>query len=315
MDKLFAQSLGKLLIVAMWADDEIQGSESIMLKQILSELPRLNQEEWALLKLYMQYPLSKAEIDTILIHHKKLLVSQEKKDFTIKALKEMIYADGNVDPGEIEIYKQITEYFASTSDGALGKIGSLLKGSRVPAQEHTIMGRERFHEDFMNNPIFFRLYRSMGDLDSDVALTLPKDELRKMCLATVLFTRLVFSSGEMKDEQRNAMVIALQEFFSVSSEEVNTIVDSALNIDEELLMIYRTCRLFNSLINADEKIHFLKLMADVTKSNEKVTSWERKVFRDIAVALQVNKIEIEEILESLTVFENNREKIEKEEEV
>ena len=61
----FNIALGKTLAAAAWVDGELNERELACLKNIILQLPGITFEDWRKLKIYLAYPLSKQEQQTI----------------------------------------------------------------------------------------------------------------------------------------------------------------------------------------------------------------------------------------------------------
>jgi uncharacterized tellurite resistance protein B-like protein len=301
MDRTFSLALGKLIIAVAWADGKLHKSEITALKDELSSLPQITHEDWTILKLYMEYPLSSGEIQNTMVDFKEKYTDKEQRDLALNVLKRIIYADGEVDSKEIALYKQIVEFFESKGNSALNKLAGILKGTRVPfpgaKQMNRGISRERHLEDFMNNPIFFRFYRALSD--NPVASTLPKEQLRKYCLAGGLLAKIAQSDHQIPEIEKDTMIQCLGSCMGMDREIAKSIVKHALETDVSLLNTQRVCRQFNEMTSPEERLKFVDLLVKVIKADDHVCKREIAIFKEIGMHLHVPNPHIREIIEEL----------------
>ena len=65
-DKSFILDLGKLLIAAAWADGKLTNEEINALKELLFSLEDISGDDWKILEMYMDSPVSEQERKTLL---------------------------------------------------------------------------------------------------------------------------------------------------------------------------------------------------------------------------------------------------------
>ena len=61
----FNVALGKILIAAAWVDGELNRREMTCLKNLILQFPGITFEDWRRLKIYLAYPISKKEQQSI----------------------------------------------------------------------------------------------------------------------------------------------------------------------------------------------------------------------------------------------------------
>lgn len=304
MDRVYSLALGKLIIAVAWADGKLHKSEITALKDELSSLPKISHEDWTILKLYMEYPLSPGEIQYTLIDFKdKYKDDGEEKKIALEALKRIIYADGEVDQKEVKLYKQIVEFLESSDNKAISKLASVFKGTRVPFinnPEPTSRGinRERHLEDFMNNPIFFRFYRAIQDMP-EASNELTKEQLRKYCLAGGLLAKIANCDDDLDESELKTMTDCLSKSMGMDHTAARNIIDHAINTDVSLLNTQRVCKQFNEMTNQEEREEFLEFLAKVVLADGKVLAREVMIFREIGNNLHISKLLVREHIDKL----------------
>ncbi len=302
MDRIFSLALGKLIIAVAWADGKLHKAEISALKDELSSLPKISHEDWTVLKLYMEYPLSNGEIKYTLIDFKEKYNNPKERAIALDVLKRIIYADGEVDQKEIQLYREIVEFLEAKDNNTIHKLTSVFRGSRVPfmsAMEQNARGvnRERHLEDFMNNPIFFRFYRALQN--NPVTTELPKDQLRKYCLAGGLLAKIAYSDHQIVEAEKTMMIQCLASCMSIDKETALSIVEQAISTDVSLLNTQRVCKQFNEMSSKEERENFLTLLVDVIQADNVICPREIMIFSEIGAHLRVSKKFVKQYIEQL----------------
>ena len=75
----FNIALGKTLIAAAWVDGELNKHELLCLKNLILQFPGITFEDWRKLKIYLAYPICKAEQHTIAEQFSKLVYLSENR--------------------------------------------------------------------------------------------------------------------------------------------------------------------------------------------------------------------------------------------
>jgi uncharacterized tellurite resistance protein B-like protein len=176
-------TLGKVIVAAAWADGDIAHDEVNSLKDLLFHLPEMTGREWASLEMYIDSPVGEAERKRLVAQLIEQLRSSSDKALALRALDEVIQADGVITEEEAAVLDEIKSQLNEASIGLIGALGRAVAGSLARREEtlRSAPNREEHFEDFIKNKVFYGLTRRLKD--SELKLDIPDVELRKLCLA------------------------------------------------------------------------------------------------------------------------------------
>ncbi len=180
--RAFNVHLGKLLIAAAWSDGEINRAELNCLKSLVLQMPNITFEDWRKLKIYLAYPITGNEQESIVRDFVSHVYNGNHKKRALRAIIEIIEADGEVTVQEKafaeEIEKAITKGFSSL----LRTIKFFLFKSSILKERgwKNKSGRDRMIHEFFDNPIYFVFRKAI--LVEQLEVDYSKPYLQKVCL-------------------------------------------------------------------------------------------------------------------------------------
>tara|TARA_B100001093_G_scaffold120005_1_gene112693 strand:- start:151 stop:1191 length:1041 start_codon:yes stop_codon:yes gene_type:complete len=300
---------GKLLSAIAWADGEIQEQEIDQLKRWFSMQKELGQKDWVLIRLYLEYPLTKSENDSLLHNLSTLKLNNNETDVILSWIKNIAEADGVVDDAETSLCKQIKQVLLKQDTTKASKTPFSLFKRKINSQidKPKILIRDRHLDDFFDNPIFFRFYRAIQQ--SDVFVSVDKESLRKVCYAASLLIMISQADDIVHKDEILAMGTALNHYFKIPSNLSDQIILHGYSLDKDMLNTERICRKFLETVNKIESQTFLAPLIEIVWADGKILPIEKKVFKNIAQNLKIPDELVKKHVHSLEKVEERLENI------
>jgi uncharacterized tellurite resistance protein B-like protein len=279
--KTAALNLGKLIIAAAWADGKVDPQEVNVLKRLLLDVPGITAEDWRELELYLDHPVSQEEMDALLRQVLDGLGSREDKTWVLSTLKTLIEADGVVTPEEAALYAAVESAVEAASTGVLAALGRLVgRAARGLRGQGTAL-REQRMEDFLVNPLYFRLSRP-GD-DERGQFSRDDDALRTVCLATALMARMARADGvPQKAEEREIRKILVEDW-SLSDSEADRLWRAARELKR--LDVYRLGEQLRQRLDEPARGRLLAGLFRVARASQGIDEAEEADLRKMATCL------------------------------
>jgi uncharacterized tellurite resistance protein B-like protein len=279
-------ALGKVMIAAAWADGIVSHEEVNSLKDLLFQLPDMTASDWAELEIYVEAPVGEAERARLVEELRARLTKPADKAQALAAMDAVIAADGQVTDEERAVVDEIKSNIENADVGLFGQLGGLLRGSVQRRSEAltNAPNRELEIDDFMKNKIFFQVRRHL-ELD-DMEMNIAEAELRKLSLAGGLMARVAYVDHEVKEEELDAMVAAMQTNWDISQVEATLVVEVAVSEISKTLDYYRLSREFFESTDFEERLHFLDVLFAVADGDSHVSYDETEEIRTIAMGLK-----------------------------
>lgn len=280
-------TLGKVLAAAAWADHEITHDEVNSLKDLLFRLPELTGREWAALEMYIDSPVGAAERERLVEQLSQELRSAADKELALRALDELIAADGVVDEQEREAAETIRRQIEAVDTSLVGQLGRLVSGSlaRRQARLESAPNREEHFEDYIKNKVFYGLRRRLA-LDGR-EIDLPEADLRLLSLAGGLMARVAHVDLEVRERELQAMVEALVSDWDLSEEQARFVAEVAVSEIGPDMDYYRLTRQFFAATDETRRAEFLKVLFRVADADGGVSHEEIEEIRAIANSLRL----------------------------
>jgi uncharacterized tellurite resistance protein B-like protein len=279
-------ALGKVMIAAAWADGNVSREEINSLKDLLFQLPDMTASDWAELEIYVEAPVGEAERARLVEDLRANLSNPADKAQALAAMDAVVAADGQVTDEERAVVDEIKDNIDNADVGLFGQLGGLLRGPvrRRSDALANAPNRELEVDDFMRNKIFFKVRRRL-ELD-DMEMNIPEAELRKLSLAGGLMARVAYVDHEVKDEECDAMVAAMQTNWDISQVEAALVVEVAVSEISRTLDYYRLSREFFESTSFEERLRFLDVLFAVADGDGRVSYDETEEIRTIAMGLK-----------------------------
>lgn len=277
-------TLGKVIIAAAWVDGEISEEEVNSLKDLLWRLPAVNANEWNQLDIYLDSPVDAAERERLVSELRGLTRTPEARQLAISALDEMVNADGEVSERERAVVTEIIDSLDTANTGTWGSFSRMLVGRRTEATA-AAPNREAYLNDFVRNHVYYKMRQRLSA--ENIHWEIPDAELRRLGLAGGLLALIGRVAAGVDDDERSAMVAALQSAWALSRESAEFVVEVAL-ADGEKLDLYRLTREFAEVTTPQERLGFLNALFAVAAADEKASFDEIEEIRLIAMGLKLS---------------------------
>lgn len=255
MKKSLGVSLAKLLISTAWSDGEIQQSEKEILTKLRLEHPSISDEDWITLKLYMEYPMTQKEVQSVLEGIRSDLDSDEDKALAVKWIQELVYADGKVEFNEFRFYQDAVGFIEGKNVQLNSIQGKFIAGGNEDAK------REDQLDDYLFNPVFFRVCRAFKERRME--LTCSTSDLRRRCLESSMVASIVKSDNNLHQDEYEGMVDLLNSYLDVPMKMAMEIVNQSLNIEEDLCDLKRICNKYKKISTQLEREEFLVVLVEM----------------------------------------------------
>ncbi len=218
-DRTLALSLAKLTIALAWADGEVHPGEVNTVKHLLIGHPDITHADWRELELYLDHPVDEAEFDMLLANVMDRVATGSERDQVLTTLTQLVTADGVVSIEEEERLAAVREALDEQGANAVSAVGAFVGASlrRISSRPPAAV-REHRLDDYMHNPVFFRISRT-AEVDLD------DHELRRTSLAAGLMATVARTSGR----GANALVAALVDDWSTEQGVAEAMAEAALD--------------------------------------------------------------------------------------
>lgn len=287
MSKELILKLGKVLIAAAWADQEITHEEINSLKDLLFRLPQLTGREWSTLQMYLDRPVSADERSCLIEELQRAISSAKEQKLALSALDELVRADGNVTESEHAVLNELRSAIDSAEVGLFGKLARLLQGAirRRSAKTTNAANREDGFEDFIKNKVYHSVCRRQ---ETDVKLTIPETDLRKLCLSAGLMARVAHVDRDVTQKEFDGMVKALQIRWSITRAAAAFVAEVAVSDVVSGMDYFRLTRQFFEATTPEERARFLNVLFAVADADGRVSHDEIEEIRSIARSLKLS---------------------------
>lgn len=277
-------TLGKVIIAAAWVDGAISEEEVNSLKDLLWRLPAVNAQEWNQLDIYLDSPVDAAERERLVAELRAQTTSPEARDFARKTLDDMVAADGVVSERERAVVAEIKNSLETADAGMWGSFSRMLVGRRT---EVVAAGpnREVYLNDFVRNHVYYKMRQRLSA--ENIHWEIPDAELRRLGLAGGLLALIGRVSAGVDDDERAAMVGALQSGWSLPKESAELVVEVA-TADGDKLDLYRLVREFAEVTTPEERRGFLNALFAVAAADDKASFEEIEEIRLISMGLKLS---------------------------
>lgn len=284
VDNELILTLGKVIIATAWADGAISDEEVNSLKDLLWRLPAVNAHEWNQLEIYLDSPVDAAERERLVAELRALTRTAEARQLANSALDDMVNADGVVSERERAVVAEIKNSLDTADARMWGSFSRMLVGRRTEVTA-AAPNREAYLNDFVRNHVYYKMRQRLSA--ENIKWEIPDAELRRLGLAGGLLALIGRVSAGVDDNERTAMVTALQSAWALSRESAEFVVEVAL-ADGEKLDLYRLTREFAEVTTPEERQGFLNALFTVAAADEKASFEEIEEIRLIAMGLKLS---------------------------
>ncbi len=264
-------ALAKVIIAVAWADHDLEEEEIESLKDVVHNLgstfdmgSQLSGHEWEQLKMYMETPVDQEELDQLVINLQNAIKSDDHKEMALKALDNVVMADGEIEEEEQEALEEIKASIDQVGTGA-GRMGWAVRKS---------MGR-RSKKAQSTVTLGSSVISANGELD------MSNEKLRRLVLAAGLMARVAYVDRKVLDEERQLMEDVMKAYWQASPEESSFVAkvvidEGTANVDQ-----IRLLREFTEVYDKFERAKFLKVLFGVAISDGDISMEEDREIEKI----------------------------------
>ena len=289
-DRNLILSLAKVALAAAWADGEVTMQEVNSVKVVLQRLPRsggksapqLTAREFAMLEMYARMPVSAEERARLLDELHAAQWTSDERAFAIEALTNLIQADGSVTSDEQAVIAEVTAAIDAAAGGNTKSLGRLFGRSvkQVSQPAASAPNRERDLEEFMKNKSYYMIRTRLNE--AGVEAGIPEAELRKLSTAAGLMARVSRTDPSSSEEERDAIVQALQSHWPISTQVARIAAEATLSgvsLDTDPL---RLAQELLEITDEDERARFIDALFVVAFADGFVSQAELSEIGSIA---------------------------------
>ena len=286
-DKQFVLNLGKLLIAVAWADAKLTRQEINALKELLFLLPEITGQEWKELELYMESPVGEEERQQLLTRVLTGMRSQGDKTLVLETLGKLVHTEGATKEAEASVVEELRQDIEAKSTGFLAHLMSPLKraiGSRT-GHYASDGDRESRLEDYIKNTVYYQLVSEMKE--RGMAIALPDQEIRKVCLAAGLMARVAWVDKAFCEQEQDSVVRALADGWELPEKEARLIMEIGHQRIIKGLDFAQLSKGFCECTTVSERKKFLHSLFAIANAAHKTSSPEIEEIRAIAKGLEL----------------------------
>ena len=284
-------SLGKLLIAAAWVDGELNDAELKCLKNLILRFPYVTFEDWRKLKIYLAYPLTEFEQETIVKDFTAKVFSKGHSSKAWSYLIELLKADGKISSEEREFAHMLDNEIQKSSISFLRKLKYILFQSSIESQpgwDSSHKGREKFIHEFFDNPVYFLFRKAI--LNEDISILHSKSELQNICLFASILSWFAKLDGYISKNEKLSIQEAIVKYCDIDSKLAALIIKISNSIDVNELQLSNLCSEFRqSSTNIEQENIFISVSKLIT-TDHIVTHVEFEGFRTLALYLGIREV-------------------------
>lgn len=280
-------ALAKVMAAAAWTDGRISHEEINSLKDLLFHMPEMTARNWAELDIYLEHPVPPAERERLLAELQDALASGADRDLAVRAVEDIIQADGEISPAERQTLDEIRHLLDQADLSLLGQLGRTLRGP-LERRSQAVAGapnRERYLEDFIRNRIYYNLSRHLQVERAD--LDLPESELRKLSLAGGLMARVAYVDRQVTGDEFASLVEKIQAHYGLDRDAAGLVAEVAVSAVSKDMDYYRLSREFFEHTTEEERLNFVATLFQVAAADGIVSHQEMEEIRTIATVLKL----------------------------
>lgn len=280
-------ALAKVMAAAAWTDGQISHEEINSLKDLLFHMPEMTARDWAELDIYLEHPVPAEERERLLAELQDALASSADRELAVRALEDIIQADGEISPAEQQVLAGIRSALEAVDVSIFGQLGRALRApvERRSSAVAAAPNRERYLEDFIRNRIYYNLSRHLQVERAD--LNLPEYDLRKLSLAGGLMARVAYVDRQVTDAEFASLVKRIQTHYGLDRDAAGLVAEVAVSTVSKDMDYYRLSREFFEHTTEEERLNFVAALFQVAAADGRVSHQEMEEIRTIANVLKL----------------------------
>lgn len=286
--KNFIMDLARLAVAAAWADGELANEEINALKDLLFGVEHLTEDDWKVLEMYMDHPVSEEESQELLGRVVEGIHSQQHRALVIQTLRAVFEADGEVTAEEAALLQEVEGAVTGAGAGVFALFSKAIKsamGQRQARAKSTSL-RETKLSDYVENTIFYRFQRKQEE--GGVAVDLSDGEMRKLCLAAGLMARVAHVDDEISEKELAGVAAVIAEGWKVIPEVAKLVAELTCEEATRTLDFPRIAYNYFSCTSHEERQGFLATLFRIANACEGTSHDEIEEIRQIAKVLKLS---------------------------
>ena len=283
-DEQLVLTLAKVLIAAAWVDGELTREEVNSMKDLLYALPELTGLQWARLDMYIETPVGDAERERLVEELRQEIQTPDDRELALKALKEMMVADGQITEDERLALSEMEAAIESVDLGLFSRLVKGMTGRRSEALADA-PNREDCFEDYVKNRVYYGVRRRMAEGEAE--LDLSEDTLRTLSLAGGVMAQIARANPQVTEHEMEVMVEALHTHWQLTREQSAFVAEVAVDETASHLDRYRLAREFSEVCTYEERAAFLDVLFAIAAADGHATYEEIEEIRQIARTLKL----------------------------
>ena len=286
-NKAFILDLAKLVVSAAWADGELSNEEVNALKDLLFSLDEVSAEDWAVLTMYMESPVSEVEKKELFERVLKAIHTSEDKALALETLERLFRCDGKVTPEEETLLEEFKSNISEIGTGIFSGFSKALKSAilqRKTAVQSSCL-REHDSEDYVRNTIYYELQQKQKS--QGVSLEKAEPEIRKLCLAAGLLAHIANVDSDFADEEQDTMRRIIAADWGLSHEQADLLAQISCDRATKGLDYFRLSHGFFECTTLEERREFLKTLFRIANASDKTDNDEIEEIRRVAKSLKL----------------------------
>ncbi|MFC2031107.1 TerB family tellurite resistance protein [Chloroflexota bacterium] len=278
-------TLAKVLIATAWVDGEPTHEEVNSMKDLLFHLPDLTALQWASLQMYIEDPVGETERARLVAELREDIQSPDDRELALRALDELVHADGVVSDEEEQAVAEIREAIEAGDVSVLGRLVKGMTGRRSRAVAGA-PNREDYFEDYVKNKVYYGVERGVDR--GEMELDLPETELRALSLAGGVMAQVARVNPQVTDAEVDTMVTALETYWHLPRGQAEFVTEVAVSETAGLMDPYRLARQFADVCSPEERAEFLDVLFAVAAADGEASYDEIEEIRTIAQSLRLS---------------------------
>ncbi len=286
--KNFMMDLARLAVAAAWADGELANEEINALKDLLFGVEHITEDDWKVLEMYMDHPVSEEESQELLERVVEGIHSQNHGALVVQTLRAVFEADGEVTAEVAELLQEFEGAVANADSGVFSLFSKAIKsamGQRQVRAKSTSL-RETKLSDYVENTIYYRFQRKREE--GAVEIDLPDVELRKLCLAAGMMARSAHVDDEISEKELAGVTAVVVERWSVSVEVAQLVAELTCEEATRMLDFPRIAYNYFSCTTHEERQQFLVTLFRIANVCQGTSHDEIEEIRQIASVLKLS---------------------------
>ncbi len=270
-------TLGKVIVATAWADGHVSPAEINSLKDLTFQLPKITAIQWAELEMYIDSPVDEAERARLVDELRRQVSGPDDLALALSALENLVNADGQVTPEEQAVISEVKA--ALGSGGGLSRFVSKVLQRREKSLQNA-PNREEHFEDYIKNKVYYKLQQRLPQ--QDIALNLPDDELRKLCLAGGIMAQVARIQPDISDGEFETVAATLRRGWGISPEAAAFVAEVAISDAATSVVKLRVAREFLKYFYTAESEKFLEVLFRVAAADGEISGRETEHIRKIS---------------------------------